>query len=118
MVWTLESVTEALGDKAQFTARGIVVVDYNELSVPKHVLIAEFVGEDTFCVTADGSEYLKDYETEDEAPKSEKPAAKNPAAKKAAAKKAVAKNDTPVGPAPEVTETAVDDGSISSVSLD
>ena len=83
MNWTFEKVIAALGDKAQATARGLVVLVHNEGELPQHLLIAEYAGEGTFTVTAVGLDYLASLGVV------EKPAAKKPVVEKPAAKKPV-----------------------------
>ncbi len=83
MVWTIEQVCEKLGDKAQVTARGIIVVEINEGSLPKHILVAEFGVGDSFTVTAEGRAFL---EGDEEAEAKDKPQKAKPAKVKAAAK--------------------------------
>ena len=83
MSWTCEEVLAKLGDDAQVTARGVVVlVDATAPDggpMKKHLLIAEFRG-DTFWLTDDGKEYLEP-NIEDAVIVSEKPK-KAPAKKK------------------------------------
>lgn len=58
MIWTCEEVLAKLGDEAQVTARGIIVLQTVEEGRYNHLLVAEFHG-DTFHVTPEGREYLE-----------------------------------------------------------
>lgn len=58
MSWTLEQVNDKLGDKAQATARGIIVLTRDSTGRAKHILIGEFTG-DTFNLTPEGVAYLE-----------------------------------------------------------
>lgn len=79
MFWTYNDVMEKLGDKAQVTAGGILilteVLHADGAPRPKHVKIAYFVGE-SFIVTPEGLEYLGEPETDEPAPKPVKKAKK------------------------------------------
>lgn len=65
MSWTCDEVLAALGDEAQVTAGGIVVLAMIEgedgITRPKHIKIGNFSGM-SFILTEDGIEYLADYE--------------------------------------------------------
>lgn len=56
--WTCDEVLARLGEDAQVAARGIVVCIRKPDELPKHILIAEFLG-DTFHVTPEGLAYLE-----------------------------------------------------------
>lgn len=75
MIWTCQEVTDKLGDKAQITTRGIVVLTEkiadDGVPRPYHLLVAEFRG-DTFSVTPEGLDYLEP-QGEAPAPKASKP---------------------------------------------
>ena len=62
MSWTCEEVLAKLGDEAQVTARGIIImVDATAPDggpIKKHLLVAEFRG-DTFWLTDEGKEFLE-----------------------------------------------------------
>jgi len=83
MSWTCEEVLAKLGDEAQITARGIVIlVDATAQDggpMKKHLLVAEFRG-DTFWLTDEGKTHLEP-NIEDAVIVSEKPK-KAPAKKK------------------------------------
>lgn len=62
MSWTCEEVLAKLGDEAQITARGIVMivdaVAQDGGPIKKHLLVAEFRG-DTFWLTDEGKAFLE-----------------------------------------------------------
>ncbi|OHD24085.1 MAG: hypothetical protein A2Y38_14700 [Spirochaetes bacterium GWB1_59_5] len=58
MSWTCKEVLDKLGDKAQVTARGIIVLQTVGVDSYKHLLVAEAHG-DTFHVTPEGKAYLE-----------------------------------------------------------
>lgn len=94
MVWTFETVMEKLGDTAQPTAGGIIVLQRfdDETRPAKHIKIGYFVGL-AFVLTEEGREYLEP-NVEDAVIVSE---AKRPKAKRAPVKQEVVEEEIDLG---------------------
>ena len=60
MIWSFEAVMKKLGDEAQVTAGGIIVLRRfeDETKAPKHIKVGAFNGM-TFQLTPEGLEFLE-----------------------------------------------------------